>query len=181
MKKAMVPLIFFFLVSPAHGLNSLVRYEDIPRMKDLGISQEVIDFLTSHQTSSIGSQDVIQMKKSGMGDAAILSAVKSDLYRPESKPTEIEKAELVAQLKASGMSDEAVLQFLDTVKTTLRVDSSGDQVRQYNTDRSQIPTSGAEFPEINNYAYDPLYDRYLIYVQPRDMYRPKPHAAPSRR
>ena len=153
----------------AYGANSLLRYQDISKMRDLGVSQEVIHFLTTNQTSSIGSEDVIEMKRSGMTNDEIMSAIKSDLYRPSLKPTVMEEAELIANLKESGMSDEAILQFLDTIKTTRRVGLNGKVTQHYTSKsrRPQYPTSGTVFPEIKDYAYDPNSGIFHILVQPK--------------
>jgi hypothetical protein len=66
MKKAVMIFILSFLVVPLYGFNSLVRHEDIPKMKALGISPKVIQYFISNQTSSVSSEDVIKMKRSGM-------------------------------------------------------------------------------------------------------------------
>jgi len=126
MKKTVMILISLFIIFPLYGFNSLVRHEDIPKMRELGVSQEVIQYFISNQTSSVSSEDVIKMKQSGLTNDDIMSAIKSDLYRPERESTSMKEAELVAKLKESGMSDEAVLQFIQTVKSTRRVDSDGN-------------------------------------------------------
>jgi len=95
MKRAGAIFILVFLVLPLYGFNSLVRHEDIPKMRELGISQEVIQYFISNQTSSVSSEDVISMKQSGMNNDDILSAIKSDLYRPERKSTSMQEAELI--------------------------------------------------------------------------------------
>ena len=139
MKKTVIILVSLFIVFPLYGFNSLVRHEDIPKMRELGISQEVIQYFISNQTSSVSSEDVIKMKQSGLKNADIMSAIKSDLYRPEQKSSAMKEAELVAKLKESGMSDEAVLQFIQTVKSTRRVDSDGNVTKQHTkeTQRTQ--------------------------------------------
>ncbi|MEJ2169589.1 MAG: hypothetical protein P8X90_29135, partial [Desulfobacterales bacterium] len=148
MKKAVMILILLLLVVPLYGFNSLVRQEDIPKMKRLGISPKVIQYFISNQTSSISSEDVIKMKQSGLSNDDIMSAIQSDLYRKEQKSTAMKEAELIAKLKAAGMSDEAVLQFIETVKSTRRVDSDGFVSRQYanKSQRAAYPTTGATFP-----------------------------------
>ena len=98
----------------------------------------------------------------------IMSAIKSDLYRPERKSTAMKEAELIAKLKESGMSDEAVQQFIQTVKSTRRVDSDGNLSKQYTNEsqRTQYPTTGATFPKPENYGYDPINGRFLLFVNP---------------
>lgn len=169
MRKVVI-LILFIMVVPLYGFNSLVRHEDIPKMRELGISQEVIQYFITNQTSSIGSEDVIKMKQSGLSNKAILSAIQSDLYRPEKKSTSMKEAELVAKLKAAGMSDEAVLQFLQTVKSNYRVDSNGFVSKRYSDEsrRTPYPTTGATFPKPENYGYDPANGRYYFLVTPRN-------------
>lgn len=168
MRATVVLLISFFVVFPLHAFNSLVRHEDIPKMREMGISQEVIQYFISNQTSSLSSEDVIRMKRSGLTNEDIMSAIRSDLYRPKQMPTAIEEAELAAKLKGAGMSDEAVLQFIQTVKSTQRVDSHGNVSKQYTTEsqRTPYPTTGATFPKPENYGYDPLNGRFLLLVKP---------------
>ena len=170
MKKAVMILISLFIIFPLYGFNSLVRHEDIPKMRELGISQEVIQYFISNQTSSVSSEDVIKMKQSGLTNDDIMSAIKSDLYRPERESTSMKETELVAKLKESGMSDEAVLQFIQTVKSTRRVDSDGNVTQQYTNEsqRTPYPTTGATFPKPDNYGYDPLNERFLLLVKPQN-------------
>jgi hypothetical protein len=170
MKKTVIIFISLFIVFPLYGFNSLVRHEDISKMRELGISQEVIQYFISNQTSSVSSEDVIKMKQSGLNNDDILSAIKSDLYRPEQKSTSMKEAELIAKLKESGMSDEAVLQFIQTVKSTQRVDSAGNVNKQYTNEsqRTPYPTTGATFPKPDNFGYDPLNERFLLLVKPQN-------------
>jgi DNA-binding transcriptional regulator YhcF (GntR family) len=170
MKKAVTIFMLFFIIFPLYGFNSLVRNEDIPKMRELGISQEVIQYFISNQTSSVSSEDVIKMKQSGLNNNDIMSAIKSDLYRPEQKFTAMKEAELIAKLKESGMSDEAVLQFIQTVKSARRVDSDGNVTKQYTNEsqRTPYPTTGATFPKPDNYGYDPLNGRFLLLVKPQN-------------
>ena len=150
MKKTAIILISLFIVFPLYGFNSLVRHEDIPKMRELGVSQEVIQYFISNQTSSVSSEDVIKMKQAGVNNEDIMSAIKSDLYRPEQKSTSMKEAELIAKLKESGMSDEAVLQFIQTVKSTRRVDSDGNMTKHYTNEsqRTQYPTDRCYISEI---------------------------------
>jgi DNA-binding transcriptional regulator YhcF (GntR family) len=170
MKKTVIILISLLIIFPLYGFNSLVRHEDIPKMRELGISKEVIQYFISNQTSSVSSEDVIQMKQSGLNNDDIMAAIKSDLYRPEQKATSMEEAELIAKLKESGMSDEAVLQFIQAVKSTRRVDSDGNISKQYTNEsqRTQYPTTGAVFPTPDNYGYDPINGRFLLLVKPQN-------------
>ena len=170
MKRTVMILISLFIIFPLYGFNSLVRHEDIPKMRELGVSQEVIQYFISNQTSSVSSEDVIKMKQSGLTNDDIMSAIKSDLYRPERESTSMKEAELVAKLKESGMSDEAVLQFIQTVKSTRRVDSDGNVTQQYanESQRTPYPTTGATFPKPDNYGYDPLNERFLLLVKPQN-------------
>ena len=166
----MIILITFFIVVPLYGFNSLVRHEDIPKMRELGVSQEVIQYFISNQTSSVSSEDVIKMKQAGLNNDDIMSAIQSDLYRPEQKSTSMKEVELIAKLKESGMSDEAVLQFIQAGKSTRRVDSDGNIIQQ-NTNESQrtpYPTEGATFPKPDNYGYDPVNGRFLLLVKPQN-------------
>jgi len=57
MKTAVSIFILIIVVFPLYGFNSLVRHEDIPKMRELGISQEVIQYIISNQTSSVSSED----------------------------------------------------------------------------------------------------------------------------
>lgn len=170
MKKTVIILISLFIVFPLYGFNSLLRHEDVPKMRELGISQEVIQYFISNQTSSVSSEDVIKMKQSGLNNNDIMSAIKSDLYQPEQKSTAMKETELIAKLKESGMSDEAVLQFIQTVKSTRRVDSDGNVTKQYTNEsqRTPYPTTGANFPKPGNYGYDPLNERFLLLVKPQN-------------
>ena len=170
MKKTVIILISLFIVFPLYGFNSLVRHEDIPKMRELGISQEVIKYFISNQTSSVSSEDVIKMKQSGLNNNDIMSAIKSNLYRPEQKSTAMKEVELIAKLKESGMSDESVLQFIKTVKSTRRVDSDGNVTKQYTNEsqRTPYPTTGATFPKPDNYGYDPLNGRFLLLAKPQN-------------
>lgn len=170
MKTAVSIFILIIVVFPLYGFNSLVRHEDIPKMRELGISQEVIQYIISNQTSSVSSEDVIKMKQSGLNNNDIMSAIKSDLYRPEQKSTSMKEVELIAKLKESGMSDEAVLQFIQTVKSTRRVDSDGNVTKQYTNEsqRTQYPTTGATFPKLDNYGYDPSNGRFLFFIKPQN-------------
>ena len=170
MKKTVIILISLFIIFPLYGFNSLVRHEDIPKMRELGVSQEVIQYFISNQTSSVSSEDVIKMKQSGLNNDDIMSAIQSDLYRPERKSTSMKEAELIAKLKEAGMSDEAVLQFIQTVKSTQRVDSDGNVTKQYTNEsqRTPYPTTGATFPKPDNYGYDPLNGRFLLLVNPQN-------------
>ena len=169
MRKVVI-LILLIMVAPLYGFNSLVRHEDISKMKELGISQEVIQYFITNQTSSISSEDVIKMKQSGLSNKDILSAIQSDLYRPEKKSTPMKEAELVAKLKAAGMSDEAVLQFLQEVRSNYQVDSNGFVSKHYTNEsqRTPYPTTGATFPKPENYGYDPTNGRYYFFVTPRN-------------
>ena len=166
----MITLISLLITCPLYGFNSLVRHEDVPKMRELGISQEVIQYFISNQTSSVSSEDVIKMKQSGLNNDDIMSAIQSDLYRPERKSTTMKEAELIAKLKEAGMSDEAVLQFIQTVKSTRRVDSDGNVTEQYTSEsqRNQYPTTGATFPQPDNYGYDPINGRFLLMVKPQN-------------
>lgn len=168
MRKAVMILILSLIVVPLYGFNSLVRNEDIPKMRELGISPEVIQYFISHQTSSLSSEDVIKMKQSGLKNNEIMSAIRSDLYRPEQKSTSMNEAELIAKLKAAGMSDEAVLQFLQTVKSTRRIDADGTVSKHYANEsmRTAYPTTGATFPKPENYGYDPMNGRYYFFIRP---------------
>ncbi|MBW2603493.1 MAG: hypothetical protein JRE28_04130 [Deltaproteobacteria bacterium] len=170
MKKTVTFLILFFVVFPLYGFNSLVRHEDISKMRELGISQEVIQYFISNQTSSVSSEDVIKMKQSGLNNDAVMSAIQSDLYRPEQKSTSMKEAELIVKLKESGMSDEAVLQFIQTVKSKRRVESDGNVTKQYanESQRTPYPTTGATFPKPDNYGYDPINGRFLLFVTPQN-------------
>ncbi len=170
MKKIVITLISLLITCPLYGFNSLVRHEDVPKMRELGISQEVIQYFISNQTSSVSSEDVIKMKQSGLNNDDIMSAIQSDLYRPERKSTSLKETELIAKLKESGMSDEAVLQFIQTVKSTRRVDSDGNVSKQYTNEsqRTPYPTSGAIFPKPDNYGYDPLNGRFFLLVKPQN-------------
>jgi hypothetical protein len=170
MRKAVMILILSFIVIPLYGFNSLVRHEDISKMRELGISPEVIQYFITHQTSSLSSEDVIQMKQSGLNNDGIMSAIQSDLYRPEQKSTSMKEAELIAKLKAAGMSDEAVLQFIQTVKSTRRIESDGTISRHYanESQRTPYPTAGATFPKPENYGYDPTNGRYYFFVKPQN-------------
>ena len=166
----MIILILLFIVYPLYGFNSLVRHEDIPKMREFGVSQEVIQYFISNQTSSLSSEDVIKMKQSGLNNNDIMSAIKSDLYRSEQKSMSMKEVELIAKLKESGMSDEAVLQFIQTVKSTRRVDLDGNVTQQYTNEsqRTPYPTTGATFPKPDNYGYDPLNERFLLLVKPQN-------------
>lgn len=170
MKKTVIILISLLIVFPLYGFNSLVRHEDIPKMRELGMSQEVIQYFISNQTSSLSSEDVIKMKQSGLNNNDIMSAIKSDLYRSEQKSMSMKEVELIAKLKESGMSDEAVLQFIQTVKSTRRVDLDGNVIKQYTNEsqRAPYPTAGATFPKPDNYGYDPLNERFLLLVKPQN-------------
>jgi DNA-binding transcriptional regulator YhcF (GntR family) len=170
MKKTVILFISFVVVIPLYGFNSLVRHEDIPKMRELGINKAVIHYFISHQTSSLSSEDVIKMKQSGLNNDEIMSAIKSNLYRPERKSTAMQEAELIVKLKESGMSDEAVLQFIKTVKSTRQVDSNGNLIQKYTNEfqRTPYPTKGATFPKPENYGYDPLSNRFLLYVTPQN-------------
>lgn len=170
MKKTAIILILICMAFPLYGFNSLVRQEDIPKMRELGISQEVIQYFISNQTCTVSSEDVIRMKQSGVNNDDIMSAIQSDLYRPEQKSTAMREAELMVKLKESGMSDEAVLQFIQVVKSTRRVDSNGNVTEQHvnETQRTPYPTTGATFPELENYAYDPINGRFLYFVTPQN-------------
>lgn len=170
MRKAMMILILSLLVVPLYGFNSLVRHEDLPKMKELGISPKVIQYFISNQTCSVSSEDVIKMKQSGLSNDDIMSAIQSDLYRKEQKSTSMKEAELIAKLKAAGMSDEAVLQFIETVKSTRRVDSDGFVSNHYanKSQRAPYPTTGATFPKPENYGYDPINGRYYFFVTPQN-------------
>jgi hypothetical protein len=170
MRKAVMILILSIIVIPLYGFNSLLRHEDIPKMKELGISPKVIQYFITNQTSSVSSEDVIKMKQSGLSNDEIMSAIQSDLYRPERKSTSMREAELVAKLKAAGMSDEAVLQFIQTVKSTRRIDSDGTVTKHYSNEsqRTPYPTTGATFPKPENYGYDPANGRYYIFVTPKN-------------
>ena len=170
MKKTVILLISFVIVIPLYGFNSLVRHEDVPKMRELGISKEVIQYFISNQTCSLSSEDVIKMKQSGLNNDDIMSAIKSNLYRSERKSTAMKEAELMAKLKASGMSDEAVLQFIQAVKSTRQLDSNGNMIQKYTNEsqRTPYPTTGAAFPKPENYGYDPLNERFLLYVAPQN-------------
>lgn len=163
------------LAMPAEAYNSLVRYEDVSAMRELGVSQEVIQYLMANQTSATGSQEVLRMKKAGMSNDEILAAIKADLYHPKGRVTAIEEAELIVKLKQSGMSDEAVLQFLDTVKSRKLTDYEGNRVVRYSNEfrRREYPTSGTVFPDVQDYGYDPRTGRYLI-IAPPGTGRPTP-------
>jgi hypothetical protein len=168
-------LLCCLIALSAHASNSLVRYEDVPQMQALGVSPDVINYFVKHQTCSITSGDVIRMKKSGLTNDAILSAIQADRYEPEAKPTALEEAELIAKLKEAGMSDEAVLQFIGTVKKTRAVDASGNTRYTFSTEsrRPYTPTAGSVFPEVDHYRYDRRTGRFLFLLPPAS-----PEAAP---
>ena len=168
MRKYVMIMILFIIVVPFYGFNSLVRHEDISKMRELGISQEVIQYFITNQTSSLSSGDIIKMKQSGSSNTDIMSAIQSDLYLPKKKSTAMKEAELIAKLKAAGMSDEAVLQFIQTVKSTRRVDSNGFISKHFANDsqRTPYPTTGATFLKPENYGYDPTNGRYYFIVKP---------------
>jgi len=158
LRPILTSVILCLTLIPAHAFNALVQYEDIPKMREAGVGQAVIDYVLSHQTSSFGSEDIIAMKASGLSDEDLLSAIKADLYRPETKSTALEEAELAQKLKESGMSDEAVLQFLNRIKISGRVHRHGTETIEYgrNFERPSYPVTGAIPPGIEHYTYDPL-------------------------
>ncbi len=156
--------LVMLVVSPASAFNSLVSMEDIATMRRLGVSNDVIEFLVENQTVSIGSQEVIRMKKAGLTNNAIKRAIQSDLKNANPIATAIQEAKLIDTLKKTGMSDEAILQFLQAVKSQRRIGSDGRIVNVYSstTKRPPYAAQGAVLPELKNYGYNPRDGNYYI-------------------
>lgn len=142
-------LLSLFLIAPAYGFNSQVTYKGITEMVEAGVNPTVIDYLIAHQTCSIGAQDVIKLKKAGLKDAGIISAIKSDRCRKPEEATVHNEIEVIERLKKAGMSDEAVLQYLDRIKSQRRIDPDGRTTIQYgNTPkRPPYPVEGSQLPD----------------------------------
>ena len=120
--------LFVLIIIPFYvcASNSLIKIDDIPKMKKAGVSQNLIEYLTSNQTCSIDANTVIRYHKAGLKEQAILSLIKADEYRPERESTVEKELKIIGSLKQAGFSDEAILEYLNSTRTNQYVDINGN-------------------------------------------------------
>jgi len=127
MKSFKVLFLLFMLLIFMGASNSLVSIEDISKMKKAGVSQQLIDYLISHQTCSIDANTVIHYHEAGLKEPVILTLIQADAYRPEHKSTVEKELKIIEGLKQAGVSDEAILEYLNSVRSNDFVDTDGNK------------------------------------------------------
>jgi hypothetical protein len=128
MKRLICPLlmiIFFPLCVSA--ANSLVKSDDINKMKKAGVSQNLIEYLLIHQTCSIDADTVIRYHQAGIKEKEILQLIQTDAYRPEHKSTVEKELKIIEGLKQAGFSDQAILEYMNTIRSHQLVDLNGNR------------------------------------------------------
>ncbi|MBF0452575.1 MAG: hypothetical protein HQK75_17875 [Candidatus Magnetomorum sp.] len=121
-------ILFLLCIIPfsVGASNSLVLIDDIPEMKKAGVSQNLIDYLISHQTCSIDASTVIRYHKAGLQEQVILKLIQADAYHPERESTVEKELKIIEGLKQAGFTDEAILEYLNSVRSNQFVDANGD-------------------------------------------------------
>jgi len=121
--------MFLMIIIPVYSwaANSLVTIDDISKMKKAGVSQELINYLTTHQTCSIDANTIIRYHEEGLKAPVILKLIQADEYRPDRESTVEKEFKIIEGLKQAGFSDEAILEYLNSVRTNQLVDINGDR------------------------------------------------------
>jgi hypothetical protein len=107
--------------------NSLIKSEDISKMKKAGVSQNIIDYVITHQTCSIDAATVIQYHKAGLKENEIVQIIKSDAYRPERESTIEKELKIIEGLKLAGFSDLAILEYMNMIRSNQLIDVNGNR------------------------------------------------------
>jgi len=128
MKRLICPIILLIIFPlSVWATNSLVKSDDIHKLKKAGVTQNIIDYLITHQTCSIDSNTVIRYHQAGLKEKEILQLIQTDAYRPERESTVDKELKLIEGLKQAGFSDHAILEYLNTIRSQQLVDVNGDR------------------------------------------------------
>jgi urocanate hydratase len=128
MKRLICPIILMlFIPLGVSAANSLVQSGDINKMKKAGVSQNLIEYLLTHQTCSINAETVIRYHQAGIKEKEILHLIQTDAYRPERKSTIEKELKIIEGLKQAGFSDRAILEYMNTIRSTQLVDLNGNR------------------------------------------------------
>jgi len=122
--------------------NSLVKTNDINKMKKAGVTQNVIHYLLTHQTCSIDADTVIRFHQAGLKEEEIIQQIQTDAYRPEHESTIEKELKIIEGLKLAGFSDLAILEYMNSIRSNKRVDLDGNRssgftppMEQFNKDQ----------------------------------------------
>jgi len=127
MKYSSYLLVFLLISVNVWAANSLVSTSDISKMKKAGISQNIINYLLTHQTCSIDANTVIQYHQSGIAEQKIKNLIQTDAYRPERESTVEREFKLIEGLKQAGFSDRAILEYLSSIRSNQIIDLNGNR------------------------------------------------------
>jgi hypothetical protein len=127
MKRLICPILLIILFPLCvSATNSLVKTDDINKMKKAGVSQKLIEYLLIHQTCSIDTDTVIRYHQAGIKENEILQLIQTDAYRPERKSTVEKELKIIEGLKQAGFSDRAILEYMNTIRSNQLVDLNGN-------------------------------------------------------
>jgi len=127
MKRLICPFILLIIFPlTLWASNSLVKSEDIIKMKKAGVSQNIVNYLLNHQTCSIDADTIVRYHQAGLKENEILQLIKSDAYRPERESTIEKEFKIIEGFKQAGFSDRAILEYMNTIRSNQLVDLNGD-------------------------------------------------------
>lgn len=135
----------------AWAMNSLFGPDGLRKMKQAGISNEVIQMLTAEQTCSVTDELLVRLKKAGADDETLKSVILADRYNnPKRVHLSVEQMKI---LRKAGYSDETIMEMLHVSPTTRVVDQQGHEGVVYGTRRPPepkptAPTSEVDFPPV---------------------------------
>jgi hypothetical protein len=147
MKRLICPFILLIIFPlTLWATNSLVKSEDINTMKKAGVSQNIIDYLITHQTCSIDADTIVRYHQAGLKEKEILQLIQTDAYRPERESTIEKELKIIEGLKQAGFSDRAILEYMNTIRSNQLVDLNGEQ-----SFRLRSPMKQSEINDAHNY------------------------------
>jgi hypothetical protein len=120
-------LLLIILPLNVWATNSLVKSEDIIKMKKSGVAQNIIDSLVTHQTCSIEANTIIRYHQAGLKEKEIIQLIQNDAYRPERESTIEKELKIIEGLKQAGFSDRTILEYMYTVRSNQLVDLNGNR------------------------------------------------------
>jgi len=129
----------------AWAMNSLLGPDGLRKMKQAGISNEVIQMLAAEQTCAVTGEFLVRLKKAGADDETLKSVILADRYRnPKRAHLSVEQMKI---LRKAGYSDETIMQMLHVTPTTSVVDQQGHEGVVYGTRRPPEPKPTAATPD----------------------------------
>jgi len=127
--KRFIYIILMLIIFPMSvWSNSLIKSEDINKMKKAGISKNIIDYIITHQTCSIDAATVIKYHQAGLKEKEIIHLIQTDAYRPDRESTIEKELKIIEGLKLAGFSDRAILEYMDTIRSSESVDLNGNRL-----------------------------------------------------